>query len=73
MAGVQGPGVSGYPYPAERLTPIGTDPCNKMPLGIILGAPIAATLLVIVREAYVEDVLGRSQCRHLSLDAAMDP
>jgi predicted PurR-regulated permease PerM len=43
------------------------------PLGIILGAPIAATLLVIVREAYVEDVLGRSQRRHLSLDAAMDP
>jgi predicted PurR-regulated permease PerM len=28
------------------------------PLGVILGTPIAAALLVIVREAYVADVLG---------------
>jgi predicted PurR-regulated permease PerM len=33
------------------------------PLGIILGTPIAAMLLVIIRQAYVEDVLGHSERR----------
>jgi predicted PurR-regulated permease PerM len=27
-------------------------------LGVVLGAPVAAVLLVVVREAYVDDVLG---------------
>jgi len=27
-------------------------------LGVVLGAPLAAVLLVIIREAYVGDVLG---------------
>jgi predicted PurR-regulated permease PerM len=39
------------------------------PLGIVLGTPIAAMLLVIVREAYVEDVLGGSEGRHRAVDA----
>jgi predicted PurR-regulated permease PerM len=30
------------------------------PLGAVLGAPMAAVLLVFVREAYVGDVLGDS-------------
>lgn len=38
------------------------------PLGIILGTPIAAMLLVTVREAYVEDVLGRGERRSVSMD-----
>jgi predicted PurR-regulated permease PerM len=43
------------------------------PLGVVLGTPIAAMLLVIIREAYVEDVLGRSERRRLSMGAAVDP
>jgi len=32
-------------------------------LGVILGAPLAAVLLVVIREAYVHDVLGRAPCQ----------
>lgn len=31
------------------------------PVGVILGAPVAAALLVLVREAYVRDVLGDAE------------
>lgn len=31
-------------------------------LGVILGAPLAAVLLVVIREAYVSDVLERAPC-----------
>lgn len=30
------------------------------PLGIVLGSPVAAALLMVIREAYVKDVLNRT-------------
>jgi predicted PurR-regulated permease PerM len=36
------------------------------PLGVVLGAPLAAVLILLVREAYVADVLGDPQSADLS-------